>query len=180
MVEVGLGGTWDCTNIVHAAVAVVTNISYDHTEVLGPTLEDIARDKAGIFTAGWPGGGGRDRPHPGGPVPGRRGPRSGAEAFWARGIDFACTSNRLAVGGRLVDLRTPGAAYGELLVPLHGSHQGDNAACALAAAEAFFGEPLHEDVVAEGFACGAGARTARGRSGAIRWSWSTGPTTPPA
>ncbi len=54
------------------------------------------------------------------------------------------------MGGRLVDLRTPGAAYGELLVPLHGSHQGDNAACALAGVEAFFGEPLHEDVVAEG------------------------------
>ena len=51
VVEVGLGGTWDCTNIVHAAVAVITNISYDHTEVLGPTLEDIARDKSGIFVA---------------------------------------------------------------------------------------------------------------------------------
>jgi len=151
VVEVGLGGTWDCTNIVHAAVAVVTNISYDHTEVLGPTLEDIARDKAGIFTAGCTA------------VVGETDPtlvtlfreaadQVGAEAFWARGIDFACTSNRLAVGGRLVDLRTPGAAYGELLVPLHGSHQGDNAACALAATEAFFGDPLHEDVVAEGFA----------------------------
>ena len=151
VVEVGLGGTWDCTNIVHAAVAVVTNISYDHTEVLGPTLEDIARDKSGIFTPGCR------------VVVGETDPTLvalfhdaaaavGAEQLWARGIDFACTSNRLAVGGRLVDIRTPGTAYGELLVPLHGSHQGDNAACALAAVEAFFGDPLHEDVVAEGLA----------------------------
>jgi len=151
VVEVGLGGTWDCTNIVHAAVSVVTNISYDHTEVLGPTLEDIARDKAGIFTAG------------GRAVVGETDPTlvalfrtaadaAGCEEFWARGVEFACTSNRVAVGGRLVDLRTPGGAYGEVLVPLHGSHQGDNAACALAAAEAFFGSPLPEDVVEEGLA----------------------------
>ncbi len=151
VVEVGLGGTWDCTNIVHAAVSVVTNISYDHTEVLGPTLEDIARDKAGIFTSG------------GRAVVGETDPvlvalfraaaeTAGCQEIWVRGIDFACTSNRVAVGGRLVDLRTPGGAYGEVLVPLHGSHQGENAACALTAAEAFFGSPLHEDVVAEGLA----------------------------
>ncbi len=149
VVEVGLGGTWDCTNIVHAAVSVVTNISYDHTEVLGPTLEDIARDKSGIFTSG------------GRTVVGETDPTlvalfraaaedAGCQEFWVRGTDFACTSNRLAVGGRLVDLKTPGAAYGEVLVPLHGSHQGDNAACAVAAAEAFFGSPLPEDVVEEG------------------------------
>ena len=149
VIEVGLGGTWDCTNIVHAAVSVVTNISYDHTEVLGPTLEDIARDKSGIFTSG------------GRTVVGETDPTlvalfrtaaedAGCQEFWVRGTDFACTSNRLAVGGRLVDLKTPGAAYGEVLVPLHGSHQGDNAACAVAAAEAFFGSPLPEDVVEEG------------------------------
>ena len=151
VVEVGLGGTWDCTNIVHGAVSVITNISYDHTEVLGPTLEDIARDKAGILKSG------------GRAVVGEVDPtlvalfRKAAEAagcqeFWARGVEFACTSNRLAVGGRLVDLRTPGGSYGEVLVPLHGSHQGENAACALAAAEAFFGSPLPEDVVEEGLA----------------------------
>jgi dihydrofolate synthase/folylpolyglutamate synthase len=77
---------------------------------------------------------------------------AGCQDFWVRGAEFACTSNRTAVGGRLVDLRTPGGAYGELLVPLHGSHQGDNAACALTAAEAFIGSPIHEDVVAEGLA----------------------------
>jgi dihydrofolate synthase/folylpolyglutamate synthase len=60
--------------------------------------------------------------------------------------------NRLAIGGRLLDLRTPGARYEDVFVPLHGAHQGDNAAAALAAAEAFFGEPLREEVVAEGLA----------------------------
>ena len=151
VVEVGLGGTWDCTNIVHAAVAVVTNISYDHTEVLGPTLEDIARDKAGIIASGSRVVVGETDPTLVAMI--RTAAESaGAEEVWARGIDFACTSNRLAVGGRLVDLRTPAGAYGELLVPLHGSHQGDNAACALAAAEAFFGDALHEEVVEEGFA----------------------------
>ena len=52
VIEVGLGGRWDCTNVVDGDVAVLTNISFDHTEVLGPTLEDIARDKSGIFKPG--------------------------------------------------------------------------------------------------------------------------------
>jgi len=149
VVEVGLGGTWDSTNVVDAAVAVVTNISFDHTEILGPTLEGIARDKAGIAKPGST------------VIIGETDPElvavirsvaeeAGAGEIWVRGEEFDCTANRLAVGGRLVDLRTPGAAYDELLVPLHGPHQGINAACALAAAEAFFGTPLHEEVVLAG------------------------------
>ena len=151
VVEVGLGGRWDCTNVVDGEVAVLTNVSFDHTEVLGPTLEDIARDKSGIFKSG-------SRV-----VIGETDPTlvrqlreaaeaAGASEFWARGSDFECTANRLAVGGRLIDVRTPGARYGELLVPLHGAHQGDNASCALAAVEAFFGTALHEEVVEEAFA----------------------------
>ena len=149
VVEVGLGGTWDCTNVVDGTVCVVTSIGFDHAEVLGPTLEDIARDKSGIFGPG-------ARVVVGETDPGlvdllrRAAADAGAGPTWVRGEAFACTSNRMAVGGRLIDLRTPGAAYGELLLPLHGSHQADNAACALAAVEAFFGAPLHEDVVAEG------------------------------
>ena len=119
-------------------MAVLTNISFDHTEVLGPTLEDIGRDKSGIFKEG-------SRV-----VIGESDPtlvallraaadHAGASDVWVRGQDFACTANRIAVGGRLIDVRTPGASYGELLVPLHGAHQGDNASCALAAVEAFFG-----------------------------------------
>jgi dihydrofolate synthase/folylpolyglutamate synthase len=151
VIEVGLGGSWDCTNVVDGDVAVLTNVSFDHTDVLGPTLEGIARDKAGIIK-----GGSRV-------VIGESDPSlvslvravadaAGAAEVWVRGEEFACMANRLAVGGRLVDLRTPGAAYGELLVPLHGPHQGINAACALAAVEAFFAAPLDEAVVEEGFA----------------------------
>ena len=151
VVEVGLGGRWDCTNVVDGEVAVLTNISFDHTEVLGPTLEDIARDKSGIFK--------KDSRV----IIGESDPTLvallrqaaqdvGAAEVWVRANDFACTSNRLAVGGRLIDVRTPATAYGELLVPLHGAHQGDNATVALAAVEAFFGSPVHEDVVEEAFA----------------------------
>jgi dihydrofolate synthase/folylpolyglutamate synthase len=146
VIEVGLGGTWDCTNVVDAEVAVVTNVSYDHTEVLGPTLEGIARDKAGIAKPG-------ARVVVGETDPGlvsiirEVADGAGAAEVWVRGDEFDCTANRLAVGGRLVDLRTPAAAYGELLVPLHGAHQGVNAACAVSAAEAFFAGPLDESVV---------------------------------
>ncbi len=150
VVEVGLGGKWDCTNVVDGDVAVLTNVSFDHTEVLGPTLEDIARDKSGIFKP-------ESRVVIGETDPTlvamlRQSARdAGASEVWVRDQDFACTANRLAVGGRLIDVRTPGGAYGELLVPLHGAHQGDNASCAIAAVEAFFGTALEEDVVEQAF-----------------------------
>ena len=149
VVEVGVGGTWDATNVIDAVVAVLTNVSYDHTDILGPSLEGIARDKAGIIKPGSVA------------VIGEQDPRlvdivrsvadeAGVAQVWLRGEEFDCTANRLAVGGRLVDLRTPGGVYHEILVPLHGAHQGVNAACALAAVEAFFGAPLDAQVVAEG------------------------------
>jgi dihydrofolate synthase / folylpolyglutamate synthase len=150
VIEVGLGGTWDCTNVVDGDVAVLTNVSFDHTEVLGPTLEDIAGDKSGIFKAG-------SRVVIGETDPTlvallRQAARqAGVSEVWVREQDFACTANRLAVGGRLIDVRTPGGAYGELLVPLHGAHQGENASCAIAAVEAFFGSALQEDVVEQAF-----------------------------
>lgn len=149
VVEVGVGGTWDATNVVDAVVAVLTNVSYDHTDILGPSLEGIARDKAGIVKPGSVA------------VIGEQDPslveimrsvadEAGAVQVWVRGEEFDCTANRLAVGGRLVDLRTPGGTFPEVLVPLHGAHQGVNAACALAAVEAFFGAPLDAQVVADG------------------------------
>jgi dihydrofolate synthase / folylpolyglutamate synthase len=151
VIEVGLGGTWDSTNVVDGEVAVLTNVSFDHTEVLGPTLEDIARDKSGIFKEGSRVVIGESDPTLVAQLVGAA-ERAGAAEIWVRGRDFACTANRLAVGGRLIDVRTPGAAYGELLVPLHGAHQGDNASCALAAVEAFFGSPLDDDLVEQAFA----------------------------
>ncbi|MGA7419352.1 MAG: Mur ligase family protein [Acidimicrobiales bacterium] len=146
VVEVGLGGTWDSTNVLDGDVALITNVSFDHTEVLGPTLADIAGDKAGIFKPG-------SRVVIGETDPAlvallrAKAAEAGAEEVWVRGEDYGWTANRVAVGGRLLDLRTSQGSYGEVLVPLHGAHQGDNAATALAAVEAFFGSPLHEDVV---------------------------------
>ncbi len=177
VVEVGLGGTWDCTNIVHAAVSVVTNISYDHTEVLGPTLEDIARDKAGIFTAG------------GRAVVGETDPT--LVALFRTAADAGRLSGVLGPGRRVRLHLQPGGRGRPAGRPAHSrrpptarcscrctaSHQGDNAACAVAAAEAFFGSPLPEDVVEEGWPR-CGCRVASRSSAATRWCWSTAPTTP--
>jgi dihydrofolate synthase / folylpolyglutamate synthase len=151
VVEVGLGGTWDCTNVVHGDVAVLTNVSFDHTDVLGPTLEGIATDKAGIIEPGSRVVVGEMAPELADIVT-RRAEEVGAASVWLAGRDFGCESNLVAVGGRVVTLWTPGGRYEDVLVPMHGAHQGVNAAVALAAVEAFFGEALDADVVQEGFA----------------------------
>jgi dihydrofolate synthase/folylpolyglutamate synthase len=151
VVEVGLGGTWDCTNVVHGDVAVLTNVSYDHTDVLGPTLEGIAADKAGIIEPGSRVVLGELAPELADIVI-ERAERVGAASVWQADRDFGVESNQVAVGGRLVTLWTPGGRYEDLLLPLHGAHQGRNAAVALAAVEAFFGDALAPDVVEEAMA----------------------------
>jgi dihydrofolate synthase/folylpolyglutamate synthase len=147
VVEVGLGGRWDATNVADGQVAVVTNVSLDHAEYLGSTLTAIAGEKAGIVKPGST------------LVLGETAPDlaaifrdAGAATVYERDRDFACTSNRLAHGGRLLDLRTPAATYRDLYLGLHGAHQGENAVLALTAAEAFFGRPLAEDLVGDAFA----------------------------
>ena len=147
VVEVGMGGTWDATNVVDADVAVVTNVGLDHTAFLGSTRAEIATDKAGIIR------------HHATLVLGETDPEL-VEIFvarepartWLRDRDFGVRLSRLAHGGHLVDLYTPGAEYPEVFVPLHGAHQVDNAAIALAAAQAHVGTPLDEESVHEGFA----------------------------
>jgi dihydrofolate synthase/folylpolyglutamate synthase len=144
VVEVGLLGRWDSTNVVDALVAVLTNVGHDHTDGQGDWRRRIAEEKVGIVKEGATFVLGETDP-------------SLADVFdatparevWRRGVDFACVENRLAVGGRLLDLRTPGAAYDDVFLSLHGPHQGENAAIALAAAEAFFGRPLEADLVVE-------------------------------
>jgi dihydrofolate synthase/folylpolyglutamate synthase len=150
VIEVGVGGSWDCTNVVDAEVAVITNVSFDHTDILGPTLEGIARDKSGIIKPASRVVVGSTDPELVAIVR-QRADEVGAGEVWILGEEFDCSANRLAVGGRLVDLRTPEGEYPEILVPLHGPHQGINAATALAAVEAFFGAPLDERVVELGF-----------------------------
>ena len=147
VVEVGMLGRWDATNIVDSQVAVVTNIALDHTEFAGPALADIAREKAGIIKPG------------SAAVIGETDPElvqifrdEGGATTLVRGMDFETIDNSLAVGGRALDLRTPTTIYSDVFLPLHGAHQGENASVALAAVETFFAAPLAEDVVHEGFA----------------------------
>lgn len=147
VVEVGIGGTWDATNVADGQVAVITNVGIDHVEYLGPTREGIAQEKAGIVKPGSTLILGETDPALADIFDG-----AGANEVWRLGEDFACDENRLAHGGRLLTLRTPGATYDDVYLPLHGAHQGDNAACALAAVEAFFGAPVEPDLVAEAFA----------------------------
>jgi dihydrofolate synthase/folylpolyglutamate synthase len=147
VIEVGVGGTWDATNVVDGRVAVITNVSVDHVEYLGPTREGIAADKAGIVKPGST------------LVLGETDPAlaelfldHGAARVVKRSADFGVTGNRVAHAGRVVDLFTPDARYDGVFLPLHGAYQADNAAAALAAADSFLERPLPEDVVTEAFA----------------------------
>lgn len=147
VIEVGMLGRWDATNVVDSSVAVITNIALDHTEFAGPGLADIAREKSGIAKRNgtlvigdvnsdlakiW-----RD---------------TGAARTVSRGTDFDCFDNQIAIGGRVIDVRTTRALYTGIALPLHGAHQGDNASLAVMAVEEFFDAALTPEVVAEGFA----------------------------
>ena len=147
VVEVGLGGLFDATNVADGKVAVVTNVSLDHADILGPRLEDIAGEKAGIIKPGSTLVLGETSEAL---APVFR--EAGAEQVWELGRHFGVAADRVAVGGRLVSLRTNGAQYDDVFLPVHGAHQATNAALAVAAAEAFFGGRLPDDVVTEAFA----------------------------
>ena len=133
VIEVGMLGRWDATNVINSDVAVITNIALDHTEYAGPTVEHIATEKAGIIKPSSI------------VVLGETDEilreiflKPNARARILRGDDFDCEDNRLAVGGRLISVRTPRTVYEDILVPLHGQHQGENASLAICAVEAFF------------------------------------------
>jgi dihydrofolate synthase/folylpolyglutamate synthase len=147
VVEVGLGGSGDATNVVDAAVAVVTNVSIDHVEYIGPTLDDIAIEKAGIVKPDSILVLGETDPAL---VPHFLARES--QRVVRRDIDFGVRANRLAVGGRVLDLFTPQATYRDVFLDLHGAHQADNAALALTAAESFLGQPLDRELVTDAFA----------------------------
>jgi len=163
VIEVGLGGRFDATNVADADVAVVTNVELDHVEILGPDRESIASEKAGIIKAGSAAIVGETDDEIAA-IFAHEADEVGARFLWRRGVDFDCIGSRIAYGGRLLDLRTPGASYDGLYLPLFGAHQAQNAAIALAGAEAFFGRPLDEAVVEEAFA----ATTNPGRLEVVR------------
>lgn len=147
VVEVGMLGRWDATNVVDASVAVLTNVGHDHTDGRGDWRRAIAAEKVGIVKPG--------STFVCGEVdPGLREllADTGAAATWWRGDDFDVEQSMIALGGRSFSLRTPTGTVEDVFVPLHGDHQGDNAAIALAAVEAFFDRRVPDDVVEEGFA----------------------------
>jgi len=145
VIEVGMGGTWDSTNVINSDVAVLTNVDLDHVAVLGSTIGAIATDKVGIFRAD--GVAVVSTTNAGVvEIAQQRANELGA-ALWLLGDEFALEGNELALGGRAITVRTPYERYEEVLVTLHGIHQGVNAATAIVAAEAFLGRALGEDVV---------------------------------
>jgi dihydrofolate synthase / folylpolyglutamate synthase len=155
ILEVGVGGRLDCTNVADGVVAVITPISLDHTRLLGSTVEEIAAEKAGIIK-------------PGAVAVLAQQPLGAAEvllryavevgATVAReGVEFGVLSREQAIGGQQLALRGLRGTYEDLYLPLFGLHQAGNAACALAAVEAFAGvsddgAPLDADLVRESFA----------------------------
>lgn len=154
VVEVGLGGRWDATNVMPASVPVVTNVDLDHTAMLGTNTLEIAAEKAGIVTPGSV------------LVTAERVPgvlavlAQSAPEMATIGKDFDVEDNRIAFGGRGLVLRSSTTTYEGLFLPLHGAHQGVNAATALEAVTRFIpARALAHDVVLEGLA----AVTAHGR-----------------
>jgi dihydrofolate synthase/folylpolyglutamate synthase len=151
VIEVGMGGQWDATNVVDADVSVIMPIGLDHMEYLGNTIADIAKTKAGIIK------------EQGFVVLAQQEPEAAVEllrraaevgADVAReGLEYSIDSRAIAVGGQLISITGLRGHYDEIFLPLHGKHQASNAAAALIAVEAFFGEQdLDIDAVRAGFA----------------------------
>ena len=147
VIEVGMGGRWDATNVIDAQVAVITNIGPDHLEIIGPTLTDVAREKAGIIS---------DDTHV---ICGETAPdlidviaNGPHREMWQRHVDFDVDEDHLAVGGRLANFSTPYGQHNEIFLPVNGAHQSRNASTAVAAAEAFFGQQLDPALISEAFA----------------------------
>ena len=169
VVEVGLGGRWDATNVVNAPVTVVTPIGVDHTEYLGDTIADIAAEKAGIITKQ------QDDLVPTDTVAviSRQAPEAmevllaqtvRADAAVAReDSEFAVLGRQVAVGGQLLELQGLGGLYSDIFLPLHGEHQAHNAVLALAAVEAFFGAGAQRQLDVDAVRAGFAAVTSPGR-----------------
>ena len=151
VIEVGMGGQWDATNVVDADVSVIMPIGLDHMEYLGNTIGEIAKTKAGIIK------------EQGFVVLAQQEPEAAVEllrraaevgADVAReGLEYSIDSRAIAVGGQLISVTGLRGHYDEIFLPLHGKHQASNAAAALIAVEAFFGDQdLDIDAVRAGFA----------------------------
>ena len=151
VVEVGMGGSWDATNVADGHVAVIAPISVDHAKYLGARPQDIAVEKAGIIKPGAIVVSAAQSPEVA-QVLAERAQEVGATILW-EGVDFGVEHRVPAVGGQMLRLRGLRGEYDEVFLPLYGAHQAQNAVLALAAVEAFTGEePLGDELVHEAFA----------------------------
>jgi dihydrofolate synthase / folylpolyglutamate synthase len=167
VIEVGLGGRWDATNVVNAPVAVITPISVDHVEYLGEDIAGIAGEKAGIIHKA-----DEDAPDTVAVI-GRQVPEAmevvlaqtvRADAAVAReDSEFAVLGRQVAIGGQVLQLQGLGGVYSDVYLPLHGEHQAHNAAVALAAVEAFFGAGAQRQLDIDAVRAGFAAATSPGR-----------------
>ncbi|HET7387130.1 MAG TPA: folylpolyglutamate synthase/dihydrofolate synthase family protein [Nocardioidaceae bacterium] len=165
VLEVGMGGTWDATNVADATVAVIGPVAVDHAKYLGATPEQIVVEKAGVIKPGSVVVSARQSPGVL-EVIAARAAEMGATLL-LEGRDFGVESRVAAVGGQMMKLHGVRAEYDEVLLPLYGAHQAQNAAVALAAVEVFLGgEPLAGDLVREAF----GQVTSPGRLEVVRRS----------
>ena len=151
VVEVGMGGTWDATNVADGQVAVVTPIAVDHAAYLGDRAETIAAEKSGLVKPGSHLVLAEQEPDVLDVVLGRAG-EVGATVL-REGVDFGVSDRLTALGGQQIALQGAAGSYDEIFLPLHGAHQARNAGYALAAVEAFTGShQLDVDLVREAFA----------------------------
>jgi dihydrofolate synthase/folylpolyglutamate synthase len=167
VVEVGMGGAWDATNVVEAKVAVVTPIAFDHERFLGSSMEDIATEKSGIIKAGSVLVSALQEPEVAEILVGRAQEVGATAAF--EGNEFGILRREVAVGGQQLAIRGLGGDYDDLFLSLHGPHQGHNAAVALAAVEAFVGGGEHRLDI-EVIRAGLAGATSPGRLEVVRRS----------
>ncbi|MBM9460715.1 bifunctional folylpolyglutamate synthase/dihydrofolate synthase [Nocardioides sp. zg-536] len=152
VVEVGMGGAWDATNVIDADVAVITPIALDHAQYLGDTPAAIAREKAGIIKPGAVAIVAQQSADVAAVLL-ERATEVGA-TLAREGLEFGVAGRAPAVGGQMIALQGLRARYDEIFLPLYGAHQAQNAAMALAAVESFVGgeEPLDAELVRAAFA----------------------------
>ena len=152
IVEVGMGDTWDATNVVQADIAVVMPIGLDHTEYLGETIAEIAGEKAGIIKPGSIAVLAQQQPEAA-EVLLRRAVEVDAPVL-REGLEFGVVDRALALGGQVITLHGITGDYSDIVLPLFGAHQAANASVALTAVEAFFGggDPISEENVHTAFA----------------------------
>lgn len=150
IIEVGMGGDWDATNVIQSAVSVLMPIGLDHTEYLGETIEEIARTKAGIIKPESHVVLAAQEPEVARILLERVVEKSAIP--YREGIEFALLRRDIAVGGQLIAIRGVHGEYSDIYLPLHGAHQASNAAIAVATVEAFVGVKLNEDLVRAAFA----------------------------